>query len=97
MVYKTLIADENRLMFDVNCLADRDIRGTNLPSVTATGTELATTVFYASIPSGRVGIYAESTINPFDFDLLAYVLGSDVTITAIRSAAMKSRPNGRSP
>ena len=82
LVYKTLIADENRLMFDVNCLADRDIRGTNLPSATATGTELATTVFYASIPSGRVGIYAESTIHPFDFDLLAYVLGSDVTITA---------------
>jgi uncharacterized protein YdaL len=81
LAYKTLIADESRLMFDVNCLADRDIRGTNLPSATATGTELATTVFYASIPSGRVGIYAESTIHPFDFDLLAYVLGADVAIT----------------
>ena len=72
-------------MFDVNCLANRDIRETTLPSMMATGTELATTILYASLPSGRVGIYAESTVNPFDVDLLAFVLAADVAITRIRN------------
>ncbi len=84
-IYKPLIKDPSRLMFDINCIADRDLRGTPLPSALATGTELATTLYYAAQASGRAAIYSESTVLPTDIDLLSYVLGSDVTIGGSRT------------
>lgn len=81
MAYKEYIEDNNRLMFDINVISRRDISSTRLPSLRATGTELATTLFYATLPSGRAGIYSEYTIHPFDMDILPYVTGSDVEIS----------------
>ena len=84
-LYKSLIKDQSRLMFDINCIPNRDLSGTALPSSLATGTELATTLYYATQASGRAAIYAESTVSPVDLDLLSYVLGSDVTIEGSRT------------
>jgi len=78
--YQDHIEDEERLMFDINIIVRRDIASRSLPSPTLTGTELAMTVHYAALPSGRVGIYSEYTVHPFDMDMLPYVMGSDVEI-----------------
>ncbi len=79
-VYKKYIPDARRLMFDINCTDTRDILSRSLPSPLATGVELATTLFYATFPSGRAGIYSENTVQPFDLDILPFVTGSDVEI-----------------
>jgi len=79
-IYKKYVRDPERLMFDINVIPTRDISGNFLPSPLATGTELATTVYYAIIPSGRAGIYSEYTIHPFDIDILPFVKSSDVNL-----------------
>jgi hypothetical protein len=79
-VYKKHIRDPKRLMFDINCTPARDILSGSLPTRLATGVELATTLFYATFPSGRAGLYSEYTIHPFDADILPYVMESDVEI-----------------
>ncbi len=76
--YKPYIKDSQRLMFDINVVPRDKVESTHLPSALAVGSELATTLFYAAAPSGRAGIYSEYTVNPFDMDLLPYVMGSDV-------------------
>lgn len=78
-VYKNFV-DKNRLMFDINCIGRRDISKTNLPSSIATGTELATTLYFAIQANGRAGIYSESTVLPHDMDILPFVFGGDVSI-----------------
>jgi uncharacterized protein YdaL len=78
--YKKHVDDPKRLMFDVNIISRRDISSKPLPSMITTGTELATTVYHAALPSGRVAIYSEYTIYPFDMDILPYVMGADVTL-----------------
>lgn len=80
MLYRNYIEDEERLMFDINIIVRRDIASRHLTSPILTGTELAMTVHYAAMPSGRVGIYSEYTVHPFDMDMLPYVMGSDVKI-----------------
>ncbi len=79
-VYKNLVKDKDRLMFDINCIERRDISKTNLPSSLATGTELATTLYFAIQANGRAGIYSEVTVLPHDMDILSFVFGSDVII-----------------
>ena len=68
--YLKLVPDPRRLMFDVNVVDNRDITGTNLPTKTATGTELALTLLSASSASGRVG-------RIFRTNRIAAGLGSD--------------------
>lgn len=71
--YRRYIKDDRRLMFDINVIAERDIQATHLPSSTPGGLELATMLYYALKPSGRAGIYSESTAHPFDVDILSFV------------------------
>ncbi|MCJ7580939.1 MAG: DUF2334 domain-containing protein [Candidatus Aminicenantes bacterium] len=78
--YTPHIKDPARLMFDINIIALRDISSSHLASKILSGTELATTVYYAAGPSGRVGIYSEYTIYPFDMDILSYAMASDVEL-----------------
>jgi len=72
--YSKLIKDPRRLMFDVNVVPGRDLRGTNLPSATATGVELAQTVVAAASASGRVAIYAEHTVPVQDWHFIRVAL-----------------------
>jgi hypothetical protein len=72
--YRKLISDPHRLMFDVNVVPNRDLKGTFLPSFTATGTELALTVASAASVAGRVAVYSEHTVPPQDWDLIQLVL-----------------------
>jgi len=78
--YRPYIPDPQRLMFDINGIAQRDVSSKHLPSALLTGTELATTLYYATFPSGRAAIYSENTIHSFDLDILPFVMGSDVEI-----------------
>jgi len=78
--YKKHISDLSRLMFDVNIIPNREITGYAIPSALATGVELAALVSHAAAASGRVGIYSEFTVHPFDMEILPYVMGSDVQI-----------------
>ena len=68
-------------MFDVNVVPDRDITNTNLPSKTATGTELALTLLSAASASGRVAVYSEQTVSPQDWDLIQMVLNRPVSVS----------------
>ncbi len=78
--YRKVLPDLSRLMFDINVVPWRDIRGTPFPSAVACGQELATLVYWAQQASGRVAIYSEATMLPLDLPLLSFVLGADVTI-----------------
>jgi uncharacterized protein YdaL len=78
--YKKHVKDLSRLMFDINVVDRKLASNDTLPSTYARGTELATTLYYAANASGRAGIYAESTVNPVDMDILPFVLGADVEI-----------------
>jgi uncharacterized protein YdaL len=79
--YLKLVPDRSRLMFDVNVVPYRDITNTNLPSKTATGTELALTLLSAASASGRVAVYSEQTVSPQDWDLIQMVLSRPVSIS----------------
>jgi uncharacterized protein YdaL len=72
-VYRQLVPEERRLMFDINVVNDRDIEHTSLPSAIARGTELAETVKAAAV-QGRVAIYAEHTVGAQDWPLLGIAL-----------------------
>jgi hypothetical protein len=78
--YRPLVDDPGRLMFDINVIPRDGSGERHLPSPQPIGSELATTFYYAARASGRVGIYSESTVNPFDMDLLPFVMGSDVSL-----------------
>ena len=92
--YRNYVKDSRRLMFDINVIARRDVRATNLPSLTPCGVELATTLYYAFTPSGRAGIYSEYTANPFDLDILPFVarVGIEVKEEKDRLTITASRP-----
>ncbi len=77
--YLKLVPDPHRLMFDINVVPNRDVTNTNLPSQTATGTELALTVLSASAVSGRAVIYSEQTVSPQDWDLIQMVLNRPIS------------------
>ena len=79
--YLKLVPDPRRLMFDVNVVDNRDITATNLPSKTATGTELALTLLSAASASGRVAVYSEQTVSPQDWDLIQMVLNRPTSVT----------------
>ena len=79
--YLKLVPDPHRLMFDVNVVPNRDITNTNLPSKTATGTELALTLLSAASASGRVAVYSEQTVSPQDWDLIQMVLNRPVSVS----------------
>lgn len=78
--YKKKIPDLNRLMFDLNIVPWRNIKGTPFPHPQACGIELATLVYLASQASGRVAIYSEATLIPLDLPLLPYVFGAEVIL-----------------
>ena len=78
--YQALGVDPRRLMFDINVIARPGSAERHLPAPQPTGSELATTFYYAARASGRVGVYSESTVNPFDMDLLPFVMGGDVSL-----------------
>lgn len=79
--YQPLVRDPARLMFDINVVPRAGSEGRRLPSAQPMGSELATAFYYAARASGRVGLYAESTVNPFDMDMLPFVMGSDVSLS----------------
>lgn len=80
--YTALVADRSRLMFDVNVIPDRDLKGTSLALSTATGTELALTLVAAASVSGRVAVYSENTVASHDWPLLRTALALPARLDA---------------
>ncbi len=78
--YLERVPSPERLMFDINVVPRRGIETTSLPAPSAIGAELAATVFYAGLTSGRVAVYSEFTVPPLDMDILPFVMGSDVEV-----------------
>jgi len=89
--YLKLVKDPSRLMFDVNVVS-RDIALTNLPTQTATGTELARTVVAAASASNRVAIYSENTVPMQDWTLLRIALTRNATLTGASGAWKVTSP-----
>jgi uncharacterized protein YdaL len=78
-VYRQLVAQPSRLMFDINVVKDRS-HG-KAPTAQACGVELALTVRAAAeAGNGRVGIYSESTVQLEDRGLLPIVMGAGTTV-----------------
>lgn len=78
--YKKILPDLNRLMFDINIIPWREIKGTPFPLPQACGSELATLVYLAMQASGRVAIYSEATLISLDLPLISYVLGAEIKL-----------------
>lgn len=83
-VYRKLVRDPSRLMFDINIVKDREPgqAATALPS----GAELAIAARAAAIAgNGRVGIYSESTVLPEDRELLPFAMAGGTRVSAERN------------
>ncbi|MBN2199324.1 MAG: hypothetical protein JW747_05680, partial [Candidatus Aminicenantes bacterium] len=78
--YLERVSNPERLMFDINVVPRRGFESASLPTDAAVGAELAATVFYAGLATGRVAIYSEFTVPPLDMDILPFVMGSDVEV-----------------
>jgi uncharacterized protein YdaL len=78
--YLKLVPDRNRLMFDINVVADRNISHSHSPTETATGIELAQSLIFATLPTGRAAIYSEGTVPFEDLQLLSKVLARDARL-----------------
>ena len=91
--YLKLVPDPHRLMFDVNVVPDRDITNTNLPSKTATGTELALTILSAASVSGRAVVYSEQTVSPQDWDLIQMVMSRPTSVSGGRTSMDVNAPS----
>ena len=78
--YLKLVRDPKRLMFDINIVADRDIRYSHSPAPLAVGSELARMLIEASAASGRAGLYSEGTIPFEDLQTLGNVLSHDASV-----------------
>ena len=85
-VYRKLVRDPSRLMFDINVVKDRD-HG-KVPTTLASGLELALAAHAAAVAgNGRVGIYSESTVQLEDRGLLPLVMGAGASVTAQSNTA----------
>lgn len=83
--FNPYIKNPRKLMFDINVVKRPRYKASNLPSSLAVGTELATTYYYATLVSNRVGIYSEATVNAIDMQLLSYVVGPNTKISNRKS------------
>ena len=84
-VYRKLVRDPARLMFDINVVKDRDHGKT--PTTLASGLEIALAARAAAVAgNGRVGIYSESTVQLEDRGLLPLVMGAGTSVTARSNA-----------
>ena len=84
--YLKRVPDRRRLIFDLNVIPSRNAAKTLLPTNAQTGVEFAQMLHHASRASGRVAVYAESTLLPQDFEVMDSVLahGTQVSLQAGR-------------
>ncbi len=78
--YLKLVRDRNRLMFDLNVIPDRDLTNSHSPTPTMAGIELAQSLIFAGMASGRAAIYSEGTISPADLEVLSRVLAHNAHV-----------------
>jgi hypothetical protein len=78
--YKGIIGDIP-FAIDINFVPIHQNEQIGFPSEQPTGTELFRQYSFADNQCGRVCFYAESTVFPYDWDVLPYVMGSVATIT----------------
>ncbi len=80
--YLKRVPDRTRLVFDLNIIPSRNTARTLLPTNAQTGLEFAQMLHHASQASGRVAVYAESTLLPQDFEVMESVLahGAEVSV-----------------
>jgi uncharacterized protein YdaL len=82
--YLKRVRNRKRLVFDLNVIPNRVAKNSQLPTGLQTGTELAQMLYHASQASGRVAVYAESTLTPQDFEVMATILAHDSTVSIRR-------------
>jgi hypothetical protein len=84
--YLKLVPDRRRLMFDINVVPDRNIAHSAAPVETLLGIELAQSLNFATMSSGRAALYSEFTIPFEDLQLLSRVLAHNAVIERRRNA-----------
>ena len=99
--YLKKVKDRRRLIFDLNIIPNRMVSKTQLPTSLQTGIEFAQMLFHASRASGRVALYAESTLTPQDFEIVECVLSNGTkvsvepnrtTVETLRTVLLKVDP-----
>ena len=79
--YLKRVPDRRRLIFDLNVIPSRNAAKTLLPTNAQTGIEFAQMLHHASRASGRVAVYAESTLLPQDFEVMDSVLAHGTQVS----------------
>jgi hypothetical protein len=72
--YLNRVPDRRRLIFDLNVIPARNVSKDPLPTSAQTGIEFAQMLYHAAQASGRVAVYAESTLALQDFEVMDSVL-----------------------
>lgn len=78
--YLKRVPDRRRLMFDLNIIPSRNISHTGLPVNAQTGVEFAQMFYHAAQASGRVAVYAESTLAVQDFEVMESILAHEAQV-----------------
>ncbi|MEW5977606.1 MAG: DUF2334 domain-containing protein [Acidobacteriota bacterium] len=91
--YLDRVRPRERLIFDLNVVPRHLPAGSRLPTAQASGIELAQMLYSAAQASGRVAIYAESTLLIQDFEMLASVLASGTEVEEESHAIRIATPN----
>jgi len=91
--YLKRVKNRKRLVFDLNVIPKRIVKSSQLPTDLQTGTEFAQMLYHASQASGRVAVYAESTLTPQDFEVMATILAHHSTVSVNRDHIEVETPN----
>ena len=78
--YLKRVPDRRRLVIDLNIIPNRMVINSSLPTAPQTGMEFAQMLYHAAKASGRVAVYAESTLAVQDFEIMDLVLAATTEI-----------------
>jgi uncharacterized protein YdaL len=90
--YIKRVPDRRRLMFDLNIIPNRMVENSPLPTSTQTGMEFGQMLYHAAKASGRVAVYAESTLAVQDFEIMDAVLAADTEVVQRPDTFLVSAP-----
>ena len=90
--YLKRVPDRRRLMFDLNIIPNRMAENSGLPTSAQTGMEFDQMLYHAAKASGRVAVYAESTVAVQDFEIMDAVLAANAEVVQRSNTLLISAP-----
>jgi len=90
--YLKRVPDRKRLMFDLNIIPNRMVEGSPIPTSIQTGMEFDQMLYHAAKASGRVAVYAESTLAVQDLEIMDAVLAANTEVVQQSDSLLVSAP-----